>query len=94
MKKPGLLSLILFLMLSLLAFTSADLFQEKETIKSTLIGKVIDSKTGKTLSKVNIMLWNTKREAQTLSSPNGKFKIGALEPGRYTLLVTSITFQK
>lgn len=93
MKRKGISSLMLLLIINILAFTNADSFEKKATKQTTLTGKVFDNETGQALPRVNITLKNSKRETRTVSDPDGNFKIGALEPGRYTLVATSINYK-
>lgn len=93
MKRKGLLSFILLIMLNMPAFTSVSSFQKKAIPKAVLTGKVVDIRTGEVLPKVSVILENSKRKTETLTDPEGNFKIGVLEPGIYTLTVMGMNYK-
>lgn len=55
-----------------------------------IVGKIVDSKTGETLPGATVLIEGTTKGAS--SDFDGNFSLGGLQPGKYTLIASYITY--
>lgn len=82
-KSLSAIALILFISLNLVAFPQSN---------GKISGKVIDKKTGEELLGVTVSIQGTSLGAAT--DYEGKFLIGNLQPGTYSVLVSYVSYHK
>lgn len=83
-------SQLYLLLVFVFCFTALAYGQSPKTGK--IAGKIVDSKTGEPIIGANVAVKGTTRGAAT--DLDGKYSIGSLEPGRYTIRVTYISYSE
>ncbi len=58
----------------------------------TITGKVINAKTQAALSKASVLLRETS--LGTITNKDGTFTLKSVKPGKYTLIVSMVGFEK